>query len=60
MGTHSHLQDLFSLFKNLAKVVFPEALAFVTAQLQRVTTTGLVPQATYQVWESSKCILNAS
>ena len=34
------LQDLFSLFKNLSKIVFPESLAFVTAQLQRVTAAA--------------------
>jgi hypothetical protein len=41
--SHTHTlpppsQDLFTLFKNLSKIAFPEALSFVGQQLQSVTT----------------------
>ena len=51
MPAHTPSQDLFTLFKNISKIAFPESLAFVSAQLQRVTSAPPAghPAATFQV-----------
>lgn len=50
MPAHTPSQDLFTLFKNISKIAFPESLAFVSAQLQRVTSASAGhPAATFQV-----------